>query len=525
MKDKLRIELCSDTRLGKEPFYAELELPATAEQIRDAKQRARIVSADDAGSVSISIIAFDPIPELEEVRLDTTTVEELNFLAMRMDALCEEQFLVYRAMFDKRFEDMGSDGLLSVKDLINMTYGIDDVVVASGIDTDEQLGQFVIENDLHPDIAAIPDDSLYLLDKKAVGKLQRESEGGVFFEGRYIALGTYEIQEVYDGKSIPMNAKDGVFRMKIVPKNAEESTHPLSLSLPIDERAADADVLHAFGEAAKMDCVCIELDSCLPNINKDALKDMTAFAALNLLASRYLDMDENEQIKLKAVMEAEGIESAEEALAAADRLDEYELSYFDSDASSFFKTYLAHNLDQRIDSRWLDSLSAIHEGERLIERLGASVTAYGILSARGGQLFIPVPFDAREAKAIKAQGMTDEKLEVIEVLGRIALFTDGRIAASELPKGLYKYELRNGTGVEFASIEPSVPVDFSGSVITKDPITFGWDGYIELDEYTEPFFREERMSIDEFFNTSFEQTTGGTEEAYDETENMGGMKL
>lgn len=112
MNEKLRIELCSDTGLGKEPFYAELELPATAEQIRDAKQRARIVSADDAGSVSINIIEFDPIPELEEVRLDATTVEELNFLAMRMDALCEEQFLVYRALFDKRFEDMGSDGLL-----------------------------------------------------------------------------------------------------------------------------------------------------------------------------------------------------------------------------------------------------------------------------------------------------------------------------------------------------------------------------------------------------------------------------
>ena len=33
MNEKLRIELYSDTKLGKEPFYAELELPATAEQI------------------------------------------------------------------------------------------------------------------------------------------------------------------------------------------------------------------------------------------------------------------------------------------------------------------------------------------------------------------------------------------------------------------------------------------------------------------------------------------------------------
>lgn len=518
MNEKLRIELCSDTGLGKEPFYAELELPATAEQIRDAKQRARIVSADDAGSVSISIIEFDPIPELEEVRLDTTTVEELNFLAMRMDALCEEQFLVYRALFDKRFEDMGSDGLLSVKDLINMTYGIDDVVVASGIDTDEQLGQFVIENDLHPDIAAIPDDSLYLLDKKAVGKLQRESEGGVFFEGRYIALGTYEIQEVYDGKSIPMNAKDGVFRMKIVPKNAEESTRPLSLSLPIDERAADADVLHAFGEAAVKDCVCIELDSCLPNITKDALKDMTAFAALNLLASRYLDMDENEQVKLKAVMEAEGIESAEEALAATDRLNEYELSYFDSDASSFFKTYLAHNLDQRIDSRWLDSLIAVNEGERLIELLGASVTAYGIFSARGGQLFIPVPFDSRAANTKAASFDRAEKLELIEILGQPALFTSARLLQKELPEGLYKYDLREGVDTPYASIEPSVAVDHTGTVITKEPIYFDDEGYIELDEDDAPCFTGEEMSIEEFLNSSFD-------EAHENTEELGGMKL
>lgn len=518
MNEKLRIELCSDTRLGKEPFYAALELPATAEQIRDAKQRARIVSADDAGSVSISIIEFDPIPELEEVRLDTTTVEELNFLAMRMDALCEEQFLVYRALFDKRFEDMGSDGLLSVKDLINMTYGIDDVVVASGIHTDEQLGQFVIENDLHPDIAAIPDDSLYLLDKKAVGKLQRESEGGVFFEGRYIALGTYEIQEVYDGKSIPMNAKDGVFRMKIVPKNAEESTRPVILSLPIDERAADADVLRAFGEIAVKDCVCIELDSCIPSISVDSIRDMTAFIALNILASRYLDMDENEQIRLKAVLEAEEITTAEGALAATDRLNEYELSYFDSDASSFFKTYLAHNLDQRIDSRWLDSLIAVNEGERLIELLGASVTAYGILSTRGGQLFIPVPFDSQAANTKAALFDRAEKLELIEILGRPALFTSARLLQKELPEGLYKYDLREGVDTPYASIEPSVAVDHTGTVITKEPIYFDDEGYIELDEDDAPCFTGEEMSIEEFLNSSFD-------EAHENTEELGGMKL
>lgn len=47
MRDKIRIELSSESRLGWEPFYAVLDLHATAQQIRDAKQRARITGRED----------------------------------------------------------------------------------------------------------------------------------------------------------------------------------------------------------------------------------------------------------------------------------------------------------------------------------------------------------------------------------------------------------------------------------------------------------------------------------------------
>lgn len=179
MRDKIRIELSSENRLGWEPFYAVLDLPATAQQIKDARQKARITGREDMTYQEISFLGFDPLPDLEHLRLDTTTVEELNYLAQRLDALSDEQFIIYQALFDQRFGDVDSDELLSVKDLINMTYGLDSVMVASNIHNDEQLGQFVIENDLHPDVAAIPDNSLYLLDKRRIGELQRKNEGGV----------------------------------------------------------------------------------------------------------------------------------------------------------------------------------------------------------------------------------------------------------------------------------------------------------------------------------------------------------
>lgn len=201
MRDKIRIELSSESRLGWEPFYAVLDLPATAQQIRDARQKARITGREDMTYQSISFLGFDPLPNLEHLRLDTTSVEELNYLAQRLDSLSDEQFIIYQALFDQRFGDVDSNELLSVKDLINMTYGLDSVMVASNIHNDEQLGQFIIENDLHPDVAAIPDDSLYLLDKRRIGELQRKNEGGVLIEGFYVVTGDYEIPEVYDGKN------------------------------------------------------------------------------------------------------------------------------------------------------------------------------------------------------------------------------------------------------------------------------------------------------------------------------------
>lgn len=122
MKDKLRIELASENRLGWDTFYAELDLPATAEQIKDAKQRARLTDDGDMTYQAVSILYFPPLPDLEHIRPDSTTVEELNFLAQRLDSLPDEQFTIYQALFKQRFGGVGSGELLSIKDLINMTY-------------------------------------------------------------------------------------------------------------------------------------------------------------------------------------------------------------------------------------------------------------------------------------------------------------------------------------------------------------------------------------------------------------------
>ena len=70
----------------------------------------------------------------------------------------------------------------------------------------------------------------------------------------------------------------------------------------------------------------------------------------------------------------------------------------------------------------------------------------------------------------------------------------------------------------FATIEPSVAVNHAGTIITKEPIIFGEEGYIEFDDDSSPNFLGDEMSVEEFLNTDFSQDE-------DESQTMGGMRL
>lgn len=63
-----------------------------------------------------------------------------------------------------------------------------------------------------------------------------------------------------------------------------------------------------------------------------------------------------------------------------------------------------------------------------------------------------------------------EKFEVIEIEGfenQKFLFSNGRIQQKQLPEGLYRYDIRSGDEVEYASLERQVVVNHSASIISK----------------------------------------------------------
>ena len=512
----MRLELSAENPVHGGYYYAELLLPAADYEIKDAMQKTRAVGREN--TVEVSILECDILPELQDIRLDTFSLDELNFLAKRLVSLTDEEMPVFYAVTDEVFRAADNDGLVSIKDLINSTYGLDTVPIASGISGPEALGRFAIENGLLPDLDDIPESVIPFLNAEQIGRVQQKNDKGVFAGNYYIPTVHYERPEVYDGVTLPEEEpKNAAFLLKVgaYPKSTFSDEDPAlhDLRLPADSDEF-FNTTEKCGEPEINLCFCYEFYSSIPQITSDMFDSMEEIDELNTLAQRIAAMSEAEQVKFKAVLDAENTASIQDALNVAQNLWRYEFTAMPDTADAFFKKYVAENADTRFDSRWLGGLFARNEGERLLGRIGAAVTDYGVISVRNGHLFEPVPYDEPEAKELKTQAMTEEKLDVIEVLDRRALFSNGRLMPEQIPEGLYAYDLRHSDdGDRFCAIEPKVGVNHGGTVLIRDILDFGESGYIPLDEDAEPNFLGDKMTPSEFAD----------EEVQDETLQMGGM--
>ena len=394
MAKQIKLEIAAENPESRSWLYADLQLPAEEHEIRDAFQRARITSPDTYHE--FSIYECEAIPALPFRRLDFPTLDELNFLAKRLDSLNEEERLVLKAISPKILK-VGEDELVSTKDLINMTYGLNEVSIISNVENAQQLGQFVIENNLHTDVDAVPDDSVYLLDRTRIGQLQQQNDGGVFIDGKYIVTAEYELPEVYDGKNLPIENPTSWFAFKMDVTRppvgddlGEVEAVAETLTLPVDRAEAD-ELAKRLGMERIEDCVYLGFESSIPQIDADKFGDMHDFDQLNNLSEMMLEMSPSDHVKFKAVLSAEEPEKIEQILDIARSLNQYEFAPMVEDEAHFFKSYLLRHLDEKIDPRWLDSLLARNEGTELLERVGGTLTDYGVISSRGGSLYDPVP--------------------------------------------------------------------------------------------------------------------------------------
>ncbi len=399
MRKTMRIELAHEDPRHDRYFYTSLSLPAEDHEIRDAFQRIRLTDSHFSPQ-DIVILECHDLPEAIDVRLDSPTLDELNFLAMRLASLSEDELTVLEAIASIYIP--GDEGaIISMKDLINLTYGLD-VPVLSGISDDTALGTFVIENDLMEDIAPMSDFARSMLNRAAIGRLQRTNDGGVFVRGKYVVAGHYTRPTVYDGVTLPETDISTwyAFRLKLSPsplgKNGE-SKASVWIDLPATPEHI-AEVTRTLGIAQIRDSICTEIESSIPQIDANHFDGMSQFDHFNSLAHWLVSLDPADQVKFKAVLCAEKPSDIGGILDIARGLSRYEHDYCANRASDFFADYLLHHMDTRMDIRWIDTRYTQTSGEILLFRLGATETDYGIISARGRSLYEIVPYDTEKTE-------------------------------------------------------------------------------------------------------------------------------
>ena len=402
LRDKVVAEITTVNAIAGEYIYTDLILPATAMQIEDALQKARITDSYD-DMTDISIINCPYLPELTDTRIDGASIKELNLFAKRVTMLSKYELIALNGIFlNQKAQGKYEDGI-PMNDLINLTYGLDSVPVITDISTDKQLGQFVIDNDLNEEIVKMSDDAIEMLDRATIGKQHREAECGEFVAGCYVATAVYQFPQEYTGATEEWLKFENtiVFALDVaetpVNDSMENAESAETIYLPIPKSLTNG-IAKAHNEGCIEDCVYYGFESAIKGIDGQIFDDMQDFDKLNDIAERYVSYSQSDRVKFKAVIESESPQNLDEITDIAKNLRRYKLSYYADTAEAFAKDYLAHNLLKGFDMNFFKQTNLTQLGKALAERLGASFTEYGVISARDKGLYDIVPCDDEQTE-------------------------------------------------------------------------------------------------------------------------------
>ncbi len=289
--DKTVIELCAVNPLNRKYFYSQLELPASDGAVYDALQKARAVGRDK--EIDISVINSPYLPELADTLIDGINIWELNMLAEKLEELYRDDYSSLEklnALFLYRKEQGFYEDGVSLSELINMTYGLENVARYNGIENTESLGEMLIDQRMTDGIVEVTDQNAYYLDKK-------------------------QKKDYSDLKS--------AFRLLIMSEDSEEKW----INLPTEKREFE-------------NGRCIGYETAIPQIKSAYFYKTENFTKLNAVAKAFMAMSERQRVAFKAVLQAEKISDLDEVIETAKNISDYEIEPYAYAEPDFFQAYL-----------------------------------------------------------------------------------------------------------------------------------------------------------------------------------------
>ena len=255
---------------------------------------------------------------LKRTEMLTVSVEELNYLAKRLDSFDTGEAAQFQAMAHKL-------ELFELKDLINLTFCCQQATAITDFSDLSAVGRDHYMN-LHGGCAKT--EELDALDSEATARRLIESGSGTITPYGVVYDNGMKLEQVYDGQFFPCYYYEpNAITVAVTAKSEPEDTEHITwLYLPMAQEEIDRTLQRA-GITAPLDVQLRLEDTQLPN-EVDVLLDMEqeSLADLNVLAQAADELSSDDMKKLGAVVTLAKPQNAEQIKNLVENLDLFDFA-------------------------------------------------------------------------------------------------------------------------------------------------------------------------------------------------------
>ena len=372
---------------GDETFGA-VKLPATWNELQDAKEQARITNNHVDYKVEVSYIKRDCLADLIPENVKPL---ELNLLAQRLAIMSAQQGGIFDGMVAIEAQKRKGEPI-PILELVNFTHSLDNCHVAYNVRSNTALGRWLYDNDMLSDdeysrATFKESESQYADEYFAIlGRKHCEMEGGAFTSVGYIEIET--IDEVYKpGQSISLERSGEPVVIELCKGLYDDSDYVPSaiIYLPVSDAEFVSEINAAIDKvgAASVEECDIHCADCLIPQAKELIDNTNELEIINQYAKALDNLSGRASvIKLKSIMEAVRPTNLELATMLVSNIDQYNLNTTMGSSIDYAKEYLARiKPDAEIENHI--NLSAL--GNELIQRDNVVQTSYGYLTRNDGE--------------------------------------------------------------------------------------------------------------------------------------------
>lgn len=156
------------------------------------------------------------------------------------------------------------------------------------------------------------------------------------------------------------------------------------------------DIAESLGKNNIEDCMIMNFESAIPQIQNGCFENMEDIYVLNDIAQKFSELSREDAAKFKAVVTAEKPSDLGDIENILFALNQYEADISINYASEFGAKYLANLMPPDFDRSLLKGACTAEFAEKIIAANECAFTEYGVVSKHGGHLFSVVEAPEQE---------------------------------------------------------------------------------------------------------------------------------